>query len=126
MAARINIVLGQHMKPQKLVRAKELRRHMTDEETTLWNLLRRNQLDGFHFRRQQVIQGNIADFYCHKAKLVIEVDGPIHLRSRRRDAARDQLFRDLELVVLHVTNQEICQDPQGVFDRIRRDCRQST
>ncbi len=73
-----NIVTGQIVSPEKLKRAKELRRNMTPAERRIWKHLRANQLDGWHFRRQQIIDGFIVDFYCHKAKLVIEIDGPIH------------------------------------------------
>ncbi len=73
-----NIVTGQRVKKEKLERAKELRRNMTPAERRLWNELRANRLGGWHFRRQQIIDGFIVDFYCHKAGLIIEVDGPIH------------------------------------------------
>ncbi|MHB8778456.1 MAG: endonuclease domain-containing protein [Anaerolineales bacterium] len=52
----------------------ESRRDMTPAEKILWQELRANKL-GVHFRRQQVITGFIVDFYCHKAGLVIELDG---------------------------------------------------
>src|SRR4051812_33525571 len=73
-----NIVRGQWVEDEKLARAKELRREMTPAERLLWSHLRRNQLNGLHFRRQQVIEGFITDFYCHSAALVVEVDGRIH------------------------------------------------
>src|SRR5258707_1243130 len=53
-------------------------RKMTPAERRLWKALRRNALDGLHFRRQQVIEGYIADFYCDAAKLAIELDGAVH------------------------------------------------
>ncbi|MBK9210147.1 MAG: DUF559 domain-containing protein [Anaerolineales bacterium] len=68
------MVTGQHVTEYKLERARELRRDMTPAEKILWEELRRNKL-GVHFRRQQVIERFIADFYCHSASLVIEVDG---------------------------------------------------
>ena len=68
-----NIIPGQKVTKEKLERAKELRREMTPAEKILWHELRANKL-GVHFRRQQVIQGFIVDFYCHKAQLVVEVD----------------------------------------------------
>ncbi len=54
-------------------RARELRREMTPAEKVLWQELRGNKL-GLHFRRQQIIAGFIADFYCYAASLIIEVD----------------------------------------------------
>ena len=72
---RSNIIIGQRIDPAKAQRARELRRRMTTEEKALWQRLRANRLDGFHFRRQQVIDGFIVDFYCHAASLVVETDG---------------------------------------------------
>ena len=63
-----NIIPGQKVTKEKLLRAKELRREMTPAEKILWNELRANKL-GVHFRRQQVIQGFIVDFYCHPVKM---------------------------------------------------------
>lgn len=63
---------------EKQERARTLRRVMTPAETCLWEQLRGNRCAGLHFRRQQVIDGFIADFYCHDAGLVVEVDGGVH------------------------------------------------
>lgn len=57
--------------------AKDLRKNMTDAEKILWFHLKQN-LEGFKFRRQHPLGIYIADFYCHKVKLVIELDGNIH------------------------------------------------
>jgi very-short-patch-repair endonuclease len=58
-------------------------------EKILWQELRSNKL-GVHFRRQQIIQGFIVDFYCHRAGLVVEVDGDIHDLQREEDARREK------------------------------------
>src|SRR3972149_3006786 len=79
-----NIIPGQTVTKEKLQRAKELRRDMTPAEKILWQELRANKL-GVHFRRQQVVAGFIVDFYCHKAGLVIEVDGDIHDLQQEED-----------------------------------------
>ncbi len=82
-----NIIPGQRVVKEKLQRARELRRDMTSAEKVLWNELRGNKL-GVHFRRQQIIAGFIVDFYCHRAGLVIELDGDIHnlpLRPAREE-----------------------------------------
>ena len=75
---------GQKVTKEKQERAKELRRNMTPAEKILWHELRANKL-GVHFRRQQIIAGFIVDFYCHKAGLVIEVDGDIHDFQKEED-----------------------------------------
>ncbi len=72
-----NIVIGQQVQETKAVLSRQMRREMTRAEAMLWMRLRRNGL-GVDFRRQQIIDGFIADFYCHLAALVIEADGPIH------------------------------------------------
>jgi len=65
-----------------------------------------------------VIGPFIVDFVCLKARLVIEVDGPIHLTTRRRDAIRDDGLRMLGFEVLRFTNQELEADLDDVLHRI--------
>ncbi|HCG30677.1 MAG TPA: restriction endonuclease, partial [Chloroflexi bacterium] len=72
------IIKGQDVRSGTRDRARELRQSMTPAEEWLWEALRGGRLDGLKFRRQQVIGGYIADFYCDAAGLVIEVDGPVH------------------------------------------------
>jgi very-short-patch-repair endonuclease len=59
-------------------RARRLRRSMTGVELLLWSRLRGQQLGGHRFRRQAPIGPHIADFACFQARLLIEIDGPIH------------------------------------------------
>ena len=58
--------------------AKRNRANPTPAEEYLWNFLCKNQLNNLRFKRQHPIGNYIADFYCHSAKLVIELDGSIH------------------------------------------------
>ena len=104
-----NIVTNQKVSKEKLQRAKELRRNMTPAEKVLWGELRANKLS-VHFRRQQVIQGFIVDFYCHKASLVIEVDGDIHDLQREEDARREKALSALGLRVIRFRNDEVVKD----------------
>ncbi len=64
--------------PEKQAFARRMRRAITAAEARLWERLRNNQLAGLHFRRQQIIDGFIADFYCRAARLVVECDGAVH------------------------------------------------
>ena len=114
-----NIIPGQKVTKEKLQRAKELRRKMTPAEKMLWEELRANKL-GVHFRRQQVIAGFIVDFYCHKASLVIEVDGDIHDLQREEDARREQASSELGLNVIRFRNDEVARDLSGVVERIKQ------
>jgi very-short-patch-repair endonuclease len=65
-------------KPDIFKLAKELRKAETEAEKILWSKLNRNQILNLQFRRQHPINIFIADFYCPKIKLVIELDGSIH------------------------------------------------
>ena len=113
-------VKGQQVARGKLVRSRELRQEMTDAERVLWERLRGSQLSGLRFRRQQVIDGFIVDFYCHAAQLVIEVDGHVHADQVDYDAARDDALAGRGLRVMRVTNDEVLRDLEGVLERIRR------
>ena len=117
-----HIVAGQKVSPTMVQRAKELRRTMTPAETRLWAALRRNQLNGLHFRRQQIIGGLIVDFYCHAASLVVEIDGPIHDTQAERDAERERILAAHGLRVLRVRNEQVMQDLEGVLRAIAAAC----
>lgn len=113
-----NIVTNQKVTAQKLQRAKELRREMTPAEKVLWEELRANKL-GVHFRRQQVIQGFIVDFYCHKSALVIEVDGDVHDLQKEEDERREKVLSQMGLRVVRFRNDEIVRNLSVVVGRIR-------
>jgi very-short-patch-repair endonuclease len=123
MSLKRGIITGQKIDPAKLERAKELRRNMTPAERRLWQRVRANRLDGFHFRRQQIIDGFIVDFYCHAAGLVVEVDGSIHDERTEYDAERDRILRARGLRMLRFRNKEIMRNLEGVLERIREACR---
>ncbi len=115
-----NIVHGQRVTKEKLERAKELRRNMTPAEKILWEELRANKL-GVHFRRQQVIAGFIVDFYCHKAALVVEVDGDVHDLQQDEDARREKALIEMGLRIVRFKNDEVARDASrsAVVGKIR-------
>jgi len=113
-----NIVTGQRVTKEKLQRAKELRREMTPAEKILWEELRTNKL-GVHFRRQQVIQGFVVDFYCHKAGLVIEVDGDIHDLQKEEDERREKVLSALGLRIVRFGNDEVMRNLSAVVGKIK-------
>lgn len=92
---------------------------MTPAEKLLWQELRANKL-GVHFRRQQVIAGFIADFYCHKAGLVVEVDGDIHDLQQEEDTKREMVLREMGLRIARFGNDEVMKDLSYVVESIRR------
>src|SRR5690349_12622869 len=114
---RTNIVYGRHA-PEKKELAKKMRREMTPAEDKLWQSLRANRLGGLQFRRQQVIDGFLADFYCHAAGLVIEVDGPIHQQHADYDEYRDRILAARDFAILRFTNERIFTDIDAVLAEI--------
>jgi len=112
------VIPGQHVTKEKLQRARELRREMTLAEAILWQELRANKL-GVHFRRQQIITGFIVDFYCHKAALVIEVDGDIHDLQKEDDARREKALSEMGLKIVRFRNDEILNNLLVVVKRIK-------
>ena len=80
----------------------------------VWERVRANRLHGLSFRRQQVIDGYIVDFYCHSAGVVVEIDGPIHQRQAEYDEARDRVLTKRGLTVLRFTNEEV----RGAIDEV--------
>jgi very-short-patch-repair endonuclease len=101
-------------------RAKALREKQTEAEKYLWNYLSKNQRKGFRFKSQHPIHLFIADFYCHKCKLVVEVDGGIHYeeQQKERDAARNYFMKEVGLTVLRFTNDEVMENIEKVLDTI--------
>src|SRR6185437_10518660 len=77
-------------------RAGELRQNMTLAEKALWKELSGNKLNGYRYKLQHPLHKYIADFYCHKAKLVIEVDGGIHATEENReyDVNRELIMKE--------------------------------
>jgi len=121
--ANKHIITGQHLSPILKARAQELRRQMTASEIDLWDRLRANRLEGFHFRRQQIIDGYIVDFYCHSVGLVVEVDGAIHLGQEDYDQYRDAHLRELGITVLRFNNSELENNIESVLSSILETCR---
>ena len=102
------------------LRARDLRWNTTDGERKLWSLLRRRQLAKFRFRRQATIGPYIADFFCPKARLIIELDGEPHFTGKqiRRDEARTRWLEAHGCRVVRVLNRDIFQKPDDVLDAI--------
>jgi len=93
---------------------------MTDAENMLWTKLRRKQLKGYPFYRQKIIGKYIVDFYCPKAKLVIELDGGQHYsdRGQAKDMARDNVLREMGIKVLRFSDREVFENMDGVMQGI--------
>ena len=99
-------------------RAKELRKNMTDEERRLWyDFLRSYPV---RFLRQKVIDNYIVDFYCHQARLIIEIDGSQHYQEKGLvyDRIRTEKIESRNLTVIRIPNNEIKQNFRGVCEYI--------
>lgn len=107
---------------EKLELARRLRRCPTAEETAVWDAIRARQLGGFKFRRQHIIAGFVADFYCPAAHLVVEVDGPSHRGREPYDAGRDKIFAQLGIEVIRISNESVSRELGSVLDAIHRCC----
>ena len=117
-----SLIRGQRVSVVKVERARELRRSMTPAEKLLWERLRGHSSDGLRWRRQQVIDGFIVDFYCHAASLVVELDGAIHNNQVEYDTVRDTALAARELLILRFTNTAVETDISSVLARIRQSC----
>jgi very-short-patch-repair endonuclease len=102
---------------------KKQRQEGTIAEQLLWNRLRNRRLDGLAFRRQKALGDFVADFYCSEARLVIEIDGPIHDDSQARDAARTERLEAMGLTVLRFTNDQVTTNPESVLQTIHTNAR---
>ena len=99
--------------------AKELRRNMTDAEMVLWGYLKAG-ISGLKFRRQHPIGIYIADFYCHKLRLIIEVDGNIHDKKeiKEYDLNRENDLKNWDYIILRFSNQKVLKETQAVLVEI--------
>lgn len=102
--------------------ARLLRKNLTEAEVKLWNVIRKNQINGLRFCRQNPLGSYIVDFYCPPLKLVIEIDGGQHYEDAglRKDKLRDEyLEKTLKLKVLRFTNLDVIKNIEGVSEKIR-------
>ncbi|MBO9368492.1 MAG: DUF559 domain-containing protein, partial [Chloroflexi bacterium] len=94
--------------------AREMRKNPTPAEDALWQHLRLNQL-GVKFRRQHAIGPFIVDFYAREARLIIEVDGPIHEKQKEYDEMRQAYLESLGYRVVRFTNEQVLQNMDAVL-----------
>ena len=101
-------------------RARFLRQTETPPEELLWLALRNGQIGGMKFRRQHPVGPFVADFYCHSAKLVVEVDGMSHDDKMIQDAVRSKYLESQGFHVLRMTNKDVMRDLDAVTREIAR------
>ena len=97
---------------------RSLRENQTPAERLLWAQLRRKRVGNVRFRRQHALGPYIVDFYCHTARLVIEVDGEDHDLRFERDQRRTAWLESYGARVVRFSNQEVRENLEGVVRTI--------
>jgi very-short-patch-repair endonuclease len=114
-------------KPDGLRLAGDLRHNMTRAEKLLWGQLRNRKMNGFRFRRQHPINEFIVDFFCYEAKLVIELDGNVHMdpAQMERDIERTRILNRHGLSVIRFKNEEVEKNMKYVISQINKELLES-
>ncbi len=115
-----NTGMHQHASFRIFQNAYRLRGCETEPEKVLWNKVSKKQL-GSRFRRQHPVGNYIADFYCHQALLVIEIDGDYHQNpeQQKADEARSLDLESSGLKVIRFRNEEIMNELAKVLEKIK-------
>lgn len=110
-----------HNRKYLLERRKELRNNATSAEAILWKHLQGRKLDCRKFRSQHSIENYIVDFYCAFEKLIIELDGAVHLDLviQNYDYERQQKLESLGFKVLRFENKDVFENLEGLINEIK-------
>lgn len=92
---------------------------MTLAEKCFWNGVKTDKFMGLHFRRQQVIHGFIADFYCEELNLVVEVDGGVHEQQKDYDKLRTKIIKQYGLKIIRFSNEEVIDWNDWVMEELK-------
>jgi len=103
------------------LKAAELRKNLTPAEKILWEKLSNNKVMNVRFKCQHPIDIFIADFYCHKFRLAVEVDGGIHENPERKeyDLARSFELNRYGIKIIRFSNKEVLENIDKVIERIK-------
>ncbi|MCB0119928.1 MAG: DUF559 domain-containing protein, partial [Anaerolineales bacterium] len=108
--------------PEELkARIRELRKESTEAEQLMWNILRNRAFHDVKFRRQHPMEGYILDFYCHEAKLCIELDGSQHNEDDaiHYDEERTKILQEKQGVkVVRFWNSDVLNKTEEVLNEI--------
>lgn len=99
-------------------RARELRKKQTPAEQVLWEMLHSRQFLGFKFRRQHQVGDYILDFYCHEARLGVELDGSIHKKRIEKDKKRDAYLKSQGIQVVRIPNDTLLHETASALEQI--------
>jgi len=106
-------------RPSTMEAAQLLRKRTTQIEEILWEKLKGKQIFGLRFSRQHPIDLFIADFYCHKVRLVVEIHGEIHNYQREYDIGRTAELEKFDIKVIRFSNEEVILDIEKVVSKIK-------
>jgi very-short-patch-repair endonuclease len=115
-------------KPELFRLALRMRFNPTEAEKVLWKQLKKFRKEGFIFRRQHPVDFFIADFYCHKIRLVIEVDGEIHQKeeAQKYDDNRSGELERFGIRVVRFSNEEVLNNQNLVLTKINKIIKETT
>ena len=105
-------------KKDKIQLAREFRKNPTKSERIMWDKLRGNNFLDLSFRRQHIIEGFIVDFYCHKLKLVIEIDGDIHKYQKDKDKERQKVIEQKGNIFYRIKSEDIGNNMKNVLSKL--------
>lgn len=116
-----SIVRNQKVTKEKVELSRKLRKDMTVAEKAFWKMVRNRKLFNLKFRRQQIIDGFIVDFYCDELGLCIEIDGEVHndTEQKQYDRYRDEAIALNKLKILRFANNEVLYDKDMVEIQIK-------
>ena len=128
METRENVTTARpHRKTHSLERsatqidkARELRHTPTDTERAAWSLLRGVKFKGFKFRRQHALGRYFVDFYCPQRRLIVELDGSVHVQpaQARRDLRRDAHLQEMGYTILRFSNGIVLNAPEIFVQKV--------
>ena len=102
----MGVTSGNLVLPQKMALARQYRQNPTSKESEVWKWLRNRGMMNLKWRRQQIIEGFIADFYCAEHRIVLEIDGGVHNSESAEgyDAERDIVFARKGIQTIRISN----------------------
>ena len=116
-----SITQNQRVTNEKVVLSRELRKNMTPAEKEFWNMVRGKKMHGLKFRRQQIIDGFIVDFFCESIGLCVEIDGGVHNGEEQKihDKLRDEVIALRKLNILRIKNEEVFNGKEKIIEKIK-------
>jgi very-short-patch-repair endonuclease len=115
------IIKYQKVSQEKIELSRRLRKSMTAAECEFWKMVRGRRMYGLRFRRQQIVDGFIVDFYCNSLCLCVEIDGVIHKSEEqiKYDTLRTEALRLHGLKIIRFANEDVLRDKDLIRERLK-------